>query len=63
MTTNSRIEKLERKLKLNQRVWDAPPLFSPTEEEFEEAHRKYPGATLIIIDIGLPSEYSCEIEE
>jgi hypothetical protein len=57
MTTKSRVEKLEKKLGLEQPIWDAPPLFSPSEEEIEQAHRKYPGATLIIIDIGLSSEY------
>ena len=63
MATKSRIEKLEKKLKPNQRVWDAASLFNPSEGEIERAHREYPGATLFIIDIRPPSKEDGGIEE
>jgi hypothetical protein len=54
MTGKARIEKLERKLKLNQPIRHIPPLINPTKAEIERAHRKYPDATIFIMDIGPP---------
>jgi hypothetical protein len=59
MTIKPCIEKLERKLRLKQPIRHAPPLFNPSKEEIERAHREYPGATLFIIDIGPPPEDAC----